>query len=999
MTLIVLLYSAYLSIRTPYPQASQNTWAGPLRHAYALWKVDIGPIARNLVLTVGLVLFLYTFRRWRQAELVRRPGPIEVTGLINATGDDTVNILELATAFRTVLGRVNLNSPAAVPGAGRPVEFLELLRGAANEKTMLGMVAGLLGLTSVTHAYAVTAVLRKRNEPAAPFGITVSVATLPRGGTPPHTVWASDWPLAVDQAAMAVGAAILPLTRLCRRPPWSDWRGLALPPALFGAYQQAKTFTAQRRYDEALGTFYGALELDPLNLHIRLEIGTLQEQLQLFLDALETYDDVIALGSRADERLAHAWSDRLLHGWTVLTKGSTRAALRSQQRAWHPLGEGWRGRRGERGIRPPAGIWRGSDRHRALQIARYRYAMVLGFSEVVVAQWLRGPDENQLTRRDPERERLRARLLPRLSHYTFRPILDDSGHRDARSVLVDIMPHQPDSPAEVQRLDRIEQRLRVVVGTANRIRERAPRCDETHEHFHARFKIARDLLADDRPASSRTLDKVAKSLLAATDLCADKDWSKVRAVAAEVLPELRPAPAPKLTALDILRAQELFQAASLTEVVQLQRDYRWFKGRRRRDHPISATAVRVSIVLAHLRQRRIHALVGAQLAAGSPDKEQFGPLVTWPPPLGEVSVQVTRALGRNPLAVHDWQDFYNAACVYAMLLLPHNNWAGLHLGHRLVQPDSGETEVDIEVRDHFTAEHAVRSLERAIDTSDSSFAAGQRSWLTFEDPDLVGFRSRREFAQFRGRNLTSAGSTAPLPKNVHVLQLSAYVTEILRLLASTQLDSAAAGFEQWTPARLSAWLERDRRCWQLLTELMLEYRDWRSRLRALHLIIQLAGGEVTRSPMIPYPTFPDARIGDLVDVSAAHDGRCINLAGRYARQERDEQFSRLRSIVLSGTVGQRQPEAADREAGHLMQQQLSAAEITSLGRDRVAAAFTQRRLAWEHIYDCLSINYFTDDKGQLKERKEREGRFEAQLALAVVASKLPSPGATARSGL
>jgi hypothetical protein len=173
---------------------------------------------------------------------------------------------------------------------------------------------------------------------------------------------------------------------------------------------------------------------------------------------------------------------------------------------------------------------------------------------------------------------------------------------------------------------------------------------------------------------------------------------------------------------------------------------------------------------------------------------------------------------------------------------------------------------------------------------------------------------------------------------------------------------------------------------------MLEYRDWRSRLRALHLIVHLAGGEVTRSPMIPYPTFPDARIGDLGDVSAAHDGRCINLAGRYARQERDEQFSRLRSIVLSGTVDHRQPEAGGHEAGHLMQQQLSAAEITSLGRDRVAAALAHRRLAWEHIYDCLSINYFTDDKAQLKERKEREERFEAQLALAVTASKLPFPG-------
>jgi hypothetical protein len=173
----------------------------------------------------------------------------------------------------------------------------------------------------------------------------------------------------------------------------------------------------------------------------------------------------------------------------------------------------------------------------------------------------------------------------------------------------------------------------------------------------------------------------------------------------------------------------------------------------------------------------------------------------------------------------------------------------------------------------------------------------------------------------------------------------------------------------------------------------LEYRDWRSRLRALHFIIQLSGGEVTLSPAIPYPAFPDDRIGDLKDVSSAHDGRCINLAGRYARQERDDQFSRLRSIVLFGQLGPQPAEARDPEAGRLMRMQLSAAEITALGTERVAAAFAQRRLAWEYMCECLGINYFTDDKAELKDRKKRELGFEAELALAVAASKLSGPQA------
>jgi hypothetical protein len=367
----VLIDAAYLAIRTPYSEAHRAHWSSARRHLYELWRFDVSSAARYFVLLLLVVGVLYAFRRWRQAVLVRKPGPIAVADLVNATGGE-INLAELSAAFRTSLGRVDLDSPASVPGAGRPTEFLELLRGAANEKSVLGTITGLLGLTWVTHAYSVTAVLRTRDDPVTPYGITVSVATLPRGGTAPNTVWTTSWNAAIEQAALAVGAAVLPLTRLCRRPPWAHWRGLALPPQLFATYLEAKELVTQRRYDEALGKFYEALELDPLNLHIRLEIGALQEQLQLFLDALETYDDAIALGSRADERSAHAWQDRFAGAWERVSFRSRAQRRASIERERHPLGEGWRGKRACRGIRPAAWSIRGADRHRALLIARYR---------------------------------------------------------------------------------------------------------------------------------------------------------------------------------------------------------------------------------------------------------------------------------------------------------------------------------------------------------------------------------------------------------------------------------------------------------------------------------------------------------------------------------------------------------------------------------------------------------------------------------------------------
>ncbi|MHA3703420.1 hypothetical protein ACXR2U_14680, partial [Jatrophihabitans sp. YIM 134969] len=336
-----LLWSSYLAVRTPYGSDHRTRWWTSADHLYQLWRFDLGAPVRSVVLVVLLVVTLYLFRRWRQAALVRRPGPIAVAPLVNATGGE-INEAELSAAFRGCLSRVDLNSPASIPGAGRSTEFLELLRGAAGETSLLGTVTGLLGLTWVTHAYTVTATARHREDRAEPYGITVSVATLPHGGAAPHTSWAASWDEAVERAAFAAGAAILPLTKLCRRPPWASWRGLALPPHMFAAYLSAKELMAERRFDEALGTLYELLELDPLNLHLRLEIGSLQEQLQLFLDALETYDDLIALGTRADERNAHLWADRVAAVRDAVTPSRAAAARRRAERASRLVGDGWR---------------------------------------------------------------------------------------------------------------------------------------------------------------------------------------------------------------------------------------------------------------------------------------------------------------------------------------------------------------------------------------------------------------------------------------------------------------------------------------------------------------------------------------------------------------------------------------------------------------------------------------------------------------------------------
>jgi hypothetical protein len=119
--------------------------------------------------------------------------------------------------------------------------------------------------------------------------VTIQVVALPSTVSPPKVCWGSSYGEAVDHAANYAAAFILPRTRWVKRPPWADWKGVAMPPQLVDAYERGSVYTAQCRYDEALRQFYEALALDPKNLDIRLRIGFVQEKMGIPLDALATY--------------------------------------------------------------------------------------------------------------------------------------------------------------------------------------------------------------------------------------------------------------------------------------------------------------------------------------------------------------------------------------------------------------------------------------------------------------------------------------------------------------------------------------------------------------------------------------------------------------------------------------------------------------------------------------------------------------------------------------
>ncbi len=325
------------------------------------------------------------------------PGPISVPTFSSEGEDPGIEVERLTTHFREALAEVSLEAPSPMPGGSQQIDFVEVLNSPALDSgnspaTLVAALGRLLSVTHVRYSYQVNGVLYRGPENAC--SVTVQVIVLPKWASQSITCAGSTFEAAIKSAAYEVCAFILPLTRLVEKPPWAAWHGLAIPHGLFRDVQEAQKFKFSRRYDEALGKYFDAISQDPHNPFLRLEVGFIQEQLGLCLDALMTYQDIIKLGLDRDvERLA----------WIKGTPAYFRKI--GVRKNW----------------------WRA-----ALLTARYRQAILLGMSEQLIDDWCscnRRPAGN--SKRDAELRHLRTRILKMLEKYEsdFAEHLQDHGDK------------------------------------------------------------------------------------------------------------------------------------------------------------------------------------------------------------------------------------------------------------------------------------------------------------------------------------------------------------------------------------------------------------------------------------------------------------------------------------------------------------------------------------------------------------------------------------------
>ena len=324
----------------------------------AVTNVVTWTIVQSAGIVTALVLTLYFVGKARLERAAYRADHID----IGAFGDERKaddadrelhSAAELTARFKHILNNSRLYTPTPVPGVGGSYDFIQIVENAGAAGDGLWKVATkLIKLASPPAAFRISGTIR----PGAGNGrhqLILELVRVPRFAASPLVIEDDSWMRVLHRAANAVSALVLPRSKYGKENTyWAAWRNAKIPYELFDAYQRANHLVKNRRYDEALGEYHRALGYDPSNVYIRLEIASVLEQLDLHLDALATYDDVITLCSRGHPRLARWWQ------------------VEPDSRRWS---------RRARRTRKQQDV--------ALLVARYRHALVLGLGDSVANSW------------------------------------------------------------------------------------------------------------------------------------------------------------------------------------------------------------------------------------------------------------------------------------------------------------------------------------------------------------------------------------------------------------------------------------------------------------------------------------------------------------------------------------------------------------------------------------------------------------------------------------
>lgn len=687
---------------------------------------------------------IWAGRRWLYARMVGRPGSVELLPFTADGGSATDGVVEqVAAAVRRELSALSLTAPTPVPGENRPQNFVQAFRTAAGEASnWVQAIPGVLDWLQVTTGYEVSADLEERPG-ALGHGMTVHVRAQPAGPAQKTTVWGADWDETARRAADVVGAYILTRTTICRRGPWSAWRGRRLNPDLLRAHQDAQTCVQERRYEEALEHYYRALKLDPLNIPIRIEVCQLREKLGNYLAALVGYVDLIVTESqKVDRRLARRITEDFCSAGTPP----------------HPRDH--RSRRSHRSRRRG-----GQD---SLMIARYRFVCALVNSDRVIDEWT--PIE------DPAADPVAPGSVTAPSGSWAGSAPDDLPQRPTRPATSDVGDEERPEINGIRSRERAESRRRM---------------SSWLRLYYPKFVVD----ANDPRTYPATYDELET---------ADEE-----------------------TRARVLTC--LLRYAATVEARHLARDYAWRRGRRRPGMPVSETSLAVLRVWAPLHLL----LVTKGNPPSTPDGDRLRKRIGqgWPPDdLGALETELRKALRRKPTSRREWQDNYNVAASFAVLLLRRPRETTRDIDRPTQDGDTAPPDRDSVAN---VASRAVRYLELAINASSPAALAEYEEWVAVGDQDLNGLRGTPQYVDFLERIFPGAQRWEQRPYDLLTFLASTHFVTLLRDFAKLQVVAADADDR---PAGWTTDLDEVR----VLRSYSADHADWRTRTPLIRAAREIA---------------------------------------------------------------------------------------------------------------------------------------------------------------
>ena len=326
---------------------------------------------------------------------------------------------------------------------------------------------------------------------------------------------------------------------------------------------------------------------------------------------------------------------------------------------------------------------------------------------------------------------------------------------------------------------------------------------------------------------------------------------------AELIGEPAPGHADLETDRALLELQELLQLAACAEAERLRKEV----GGTLRPRGTTLTPGAAWLAECGMRQR----LAWTQAAmAVEPDVVEH-------PSVADVRARLERFQPRG--GFRSWQELYNAACAYALPLIP---------------PPKG-TAAD-EARRNELAETSVRHLERAMGRADSAYVAGRRNWLISEDPDLDGLRTHVCFKHFEAMYFPSPRPTPQRPRDLHQWELSRYTQDLLAATAwrweecwhrrGRRLDSRPDLHE------MLDWWDDEAAAWERVQQVARHYRHWRTRYE---LVADMQGWSAKYgldAPEIAVPRYSDDSGGGARDEEGTDAAVERTVAGRELRLQR-----------------------------------------------------------------------------------------------------------------